>query len=122
QSNGLYFVDVIATPDAGYAAVATHSVPDAMLWHRRLGHLSYDTLCSAATRDNVTGIPPLRAPANHERQCIACIEGKLHRAAISRTSTRKPAQCKLDLIHTDLCGPMSTATPGGARYFATFTD
>jgi transposase InsO family protein len=28
----------------------------------------------------------------------------------------------LDLIHTDLCGPMSTSARGGYEYFITFTD
>ena len=28
----------------------------------------------------------------------------------------------LDLVHSDLCGPMQTATPGGKKYFLTFVD
>jgi hypothetical protein len=28
----------------------------------------------------------------------------------------------LELIHTDVCGPMSTTARGGYRYFITFTD
>ena len=28
----------------------------------------------------------------------------------------------LDLIHTDVCGPMSTQARGGYYYFITFTD
>ena len=28
----------------------------------------------------------------------------------------------LDLVHTDLCGPMSTSARGGYEYFITFTD
>ena len=44
--------------------------------------------------------------------------------------TRKPFPKKsesktteiLDLIHTDVCGPMQTVTPGGKRYFMTMID
>src|SRR5205823_12882614 len=28
----------------------------------------------------------------------------------------------LDLVHTDVCGPMQTTSIGGAKYFATFVD
>jgi hypothetical protein len=28
----------------------------------------------------------------------------------------------LELIHTDVCGPMSTTARGGYQYFITFTD
>ena len=28
----------------------------------------------------------------------------------------------LELIHSDVCGPMSTAARGGFQYFVTFTD
>jgi hypothetical protein len=28
----------------------------------------------------------------------------------------------LEIIHTDVCGPMSISTRGGYRYFLTFTD
>ena len=32
------------------------------------------------------------------------------------------AQELLELVHTDVCGPMSTQTKGGYQYFITFTD
>jgi hypothetical protein len=32
------------------------------------------------------------------------------------------SQGPMDLIHTDVCGPMQTKTPGGRRYFVSFTD
>lgn len=28
----------------------------------------------------------------------------------------------LDLVHSDVCGPMETQTVGGKKYFLTFTD
>ena len=28
----------------------------------------------------------------------------------------------LELVHTDVCGPMSTTARGGFQYFITFTD
>ena len=48
--------------------------------------------------------------------CEACVQGK---------QTRKPFHGSaevLQLVHSDVCGPMSVASLGGARYFVTFTD
>jgi hypothetical protein len=28
----------------------------------------------------------------------------------------------LDLVHSDVCGPMQVPSMGGSRYFVTFTD
>jgi len=28
----------------------------------------------------------------------------------------------LELVHSDICGPMQTTSVGGARYFVTFVD
>jgi len=35
---------------------------------------------------------------------------------------RKRASGALDLIHSDICGPMRTRTSGGRRFFITFID
>ena len=34
----------------------------------------------------------------------------------------KRTKASLELIHTDICGPMEVPTPSGEKYFATFTD
>ena len=41
--------------------------------------------------------------------------------AIHRFS-RERASDLLELIHTDVCGPMSSTARGGFQYFITFTD
>ena len=53
--------------------------------------------------------------------CEGCIYGKQHRLPFPKQSkriTRKP----LELVHSDVCGPMSVPTIGGSRYFITFID
>lgn len=53
--------------------------------------------------------------------CKSCITDKISRRPFSqksKTCTSKP----LDLSHIDLCGPMSTQTPGGRRYIMTPID
>jgi len=42
------------------------------------------------------------------------------RAPFPKKSTRE--SCLLDLIHSDICGPMRVASMSGARYFVEFID
>lgn len=55
------------------------------------------------------------------KHCVHYLTGKPHRVAFNRTLTsRKPNV--LDLIHSDVCGPMKVSTHNGACYFVTFID
>ena len=46
--------------------------------------------------------------------------GKMTKTSFSGTMER--ANDLLEIIHTDVCGPMSVETRGGYRYFSTFAD
>jgi len=52
--------------------------------------------------------------------CDYCLFGKQHRASFSRTSKLKDNI--LDMVYSDVCGPMEVETFGGSRYFVTFID
>jgi hypothetical protein len=54
------------------------------------------------------------------RTCEACLLGKITKTPF--IGFPKRASDLLELIHTDVCGPMSTTARGGFRYFITFTD
>ena len=43
------------------------------------------------------------------------------RKSFPKCSNRRASKC-LDLVHTDVCGPMSTETPGRKKYFLTFIE
>ena len=49
-----------------------------------------------------------------------CLMGKITKTPFSRTMER--ANDLLEIIHTDVCGPMSVDARGGYRYFLTFTN
>ena len=53
--------------------------------------------------------------------CEGCIYGKGHRAPIPKKSESKSKQI-LELIHSDISGPMECQSHGGSRYFITFID
>jgi hypothetical protein len=52
--------------------------------------------------------------------CVDCVKGKL----TSKTRRQKDGRSEnvLELIHTDICGPITLATLGNYRYFITFID
>ena len=52
--------------------------------------------------------------------CEHCLYGK---QAINSHSIVSKKRCEsLELVHSDVCGPMPTVTLGGASYFVTFID
>ncbi|KAL0409642.1 UNVERIFIED_CONTAM: Transposon Ty2-B Gag-Pol polyprotein [Sesamum radiatum] len=85
------------------------------IWHARLGHISKDRIrrlvdSNSLEIDNLDHLPT----------CEPCLKGKM---------TKKPfvgqsaiANGLLDLVHTDVCGPLSIPARRGFSYFITFTD
>ena len=53
--------------------------------------------------------------------CEACVHGKMHRLPHTALKNIK-SKDKLQLVHTNVCGPMQTQSFGGSSYFITFTD
>ena len=52
--------------------------------------------------------------------CEPCLMGKMTKTSFPGTMER--ATNLLEIIHTDVCGPMSVEARGGYRYFLTFID
>jgi hypothetical protein len=52
--------------------------------------------------------------------CEACWEGKQHRQLSHQLATR--ATKPLELIHSDLCGPINPTMYSGTNYYLLFTD
>lgn len=55
-----------------------------------------------------------------EAECEVCIKGKMYRNPFPKKSSRVSGM--LELIHSDVCGPMRVASIGGTRYFVEFID
>lgn len=84
------------------------------LWHRRLGHRSPQAVKDLYRKRLADGIKI--SDCNEIMKCISCIKGKLTEKSFPKKSnsrTNKP----LELIHTDVCGPMKTETPGRKNIF-----
>jgi transposase InsO family protein len=66
----------------------------------------------------VKGLPAL---IEVEEKCVDCLVGKQHRNAIPKQANWR-ATMKLELVHSDVCGPINPESNAGNRYFITFTD
>ncbi len=63
----------------------------------------------------------LTKPQSDDFQCVGCVLGKGHRAPIPKKVTNKSSQL-LELVHSDVNGPIEVPSQGGSRYFVTFID
>jgi hypothetical protein len=95
---------------------------DILLWHARLGHLALPAIKHIVAKNIAKGIE-IHAKSPTSCVCEACILGKLSRKPFKPLEREARRKYKLlELIHSDIVGPMQTATKQGARYMITFTE
>lgn len=88
------------------------------IWHKRFGHLSYKNLTLLHNKKLVRGLPKLNASS---KICTNCMVGKQHREVIPKKRIWRAKQ-QLQLIHSDICGPISHESHGNKRYILTLID
>jgi hypothetical protein len=111
EENGLYKLK-------GHSEAAmTHAIENSCeLWHRRLAHINYKVLpyiCKA-----VTSLPELKG--DHEGVCNGCAQGKNIKNPFPKRDNK--AERVLELIHSDVCGPMPLSSISGYVYYVSFID
>ena len=93
---------------------------DILVWHTRLGHLSLPAIKQFP--NTVNGIQ-LHAKSPSTCTCEACIMGNMFRKPFQPLCSDDKAKTRLlELIHSDVIGPMQTQTMRGYRYIIIFTD
>lgn len=109
EGHGLYRLHANnITFDSTYSV--TPSSIKMQLWHHCLGHLSLDNIKLMVNKNMVHGLPKLYGSKYFFE---ACIMGTQHKLPFPKGKTWR-ASYPLQLIHSDLCGPMSTTSFGGA--------
>ena len=116
-SDNLYVIQglVLSSKVKSLCAVKTEESPSGVeLWHRRLGHISKDRIEKMAD-GMVEGLDTKQKAK--KISCVPCVEAK---------QAKSPAIGKLakgdihHVIHSDIIGPISPRTIGGARYILCF--
>lgn len=88
-------------------------------WHKWCGHRDLEVVKHLSTNGYVKGADIVNCPI-HET-CDICQQGKITRIPFPKVIEKQSKEV-MDLIHTDLCGPMQTMTPSRKRYVLTFID
>ncbi|MCO5549447.1 hypothetical protein L7F22_002918 [Adiantum nelumboides] len=118
--NGLFVLDRYEKQiQACIAETKTQAMQDAELWHARFGHVGYGSLMTLQRHNMVHDLSLLEMPPRHV--CEGCVLGKMHRFAFSQDGSVRATR-KLQLVHSDVCGPMRTPSVGNSIYFVTFID
>ena len=116
EDKGLYYLQLIQT------ALKTTEVNEAKcihFWHNRFGHRDPNAVRILEKHKIAEGIDI--KPCDVFGACECCIKAKMSKKSVPKKSESRASEI-LELIHTDVCGPMQTTTPSGNRYFMTMID
>jgi len=93
-------------------------VDNSWLWHPRFGHFNTQALKMLYQKNMMTDLPHLK---ENDEDCEGCLLGKQQRLTF-QTGEIWRAKDLLELIHTDVCGPMRTPSLHNNMYFILFID
>ncbi|KAJ9545106.1 hypothetical protein OSB04_024813 [Centaurea solstitialis] len=92
---------------------------ESWLWHRRFSHQNFLDISKLASGGLVKGLPKLTF--DRDSLSPACQMGKMKRSS-HKSKTECSCQSPLEMIHMDLCGPMSIQSINGKKYIIVMVD
>ncbi|GKD95752.1 putative ribonuclease H-like domain-containing protein, partial [Tanacetum coccineum] len=121
RKNNMYSVDLKnIVPKRGLTFLFTKATSDeSKLWHRRLGHLNFNTMNKLVKRNLVRGLPSKLF--ENDQTCVACQKGRQHRASY-KTKIENSISLPLYLLHMDLFGPTFAKSLMKKMYCLVVTD
>ena len=90
----------------------------AELWHLRLSHIQPSNILEMAKSKTVQELE-ISSSNKINSTCSSCVLGKAHRSPIPKQSQSRSTQL-LQLVHSDVNGPLEVPFLGGSRCFVTF--
>lgn len=87
-------------------------------WHARLGHIGGDSMKAMVNKELVIGIPKFSV---EKETCSSCLLGKQARRSFPQSTTYR-AEKVLELVHGDLCGPITPPTAAKNKYIFVLID
>eukprot|EP00171_Calliarthron_tuberculosum_P001045 IDg1045t1 len=115
-SNGLYNLDL----SEDQVRVDKAMVASLQRWHERLAHVNKAGIKRMIDHGVINGVA-LNPNGIPDASCSGCILGKSHRSPIPKKSSSR-TRAVLDLVHSDVVGPLEVQSIGGSHYFITFID
>ena len=90
------------------------------IWHLRFGHLGGENLKKLVNKEMVKGLQPRAGFSTSGEICEGCMKGRQTREVFPDAEHR--GRQHLELVHSDVCGPINPKSLGGNRYYLTFVD
>jgi hypothetical protein len=87
-------------------------------WHERFRYVNMAAVQKLAREELVHDLPEI---GQVEQLCEACQAGKQQHTSFPAKAEYQ-AERRLELVHGDLCGPISPTTPRGNKYFLLLVD
>lgn len=110
DSNGIYILDI----DIERCLLSNEKKVSMLTWHRRLAHLNYQSMQKMKNGMN------FNEDKRELLNCETCAMGKQSRNSFPDSATKTNEW--LELVHSDVCGPMENASIGKSKYMLTFID
>ncbi|GAU38400.1 hypothetical protein TSUD_52250 [Trifolium subterraneum] len=98
--------------------VASTDDKDTDLWHIRYGHLNFKSLSMLNSKNMVLGLPSVTTPVD---TCTTCLLEKHPRSPFKSNLPMRSSEV-LNVVHSDICGPIDVLSTGENKYFITFVD
>lgn len=118
RKDGLYYLQNIEARAQFRANLVSNKTSKLEKWYRKMGHLNVRDLVECCRNERVRG---MTLGANEsDFTCEVCIRGKMTRCPFPKHEPKDTNV--LEVIHSDLCGPMRIESNGKARYIVTFVD
>ena len=109
-SNGLFMLDL----DSLSSYVAYDNTIDSLNWYATLGHISKERMTRLAREGFLRSLTNFNLP-----MCESCIVDKSYKKPFGKSLR---ASCLLELLHSNICGPINIKAHHVASYFLTFID
>ena len=104
--------------DLGDFSCLIAQVEESWLWHIRVCHVNFDNMVKINKFQKVRGISCLKKP--DVGLCKNCQIGKMGKTSFK--SKNYQSEDILEIVHTNLCGPIGVESYSGEKFFILFVD
>ncbi|GJT34970.1 putative ribonuclease H-like domain-containing protein [Tanacetum coccineum] len=121
RKNNMYSFDMQnVVPTGGLTClIAKATSHESNMWHKRLGHVNFNTMNKLVRGNLVRGLPSKIFENDHS--CVACQKGKQHKDSYKTKLVSSISQ-PLQMLHIDLFGPTSIRSLNHKTYCLVVTD
>ncbi|GBN50177.1 hypothetical protein AVEN_1957-1 [Araneus ventricosus] len=121
KENGLYYC-YPSYPDKNrnneIVDFSISSNDDLEVWHRKYCHVNPHYIFNTSYNDSVRELPNLKSKAVVREPCLLAKSKRRSFKPIGKMRSTKP----LELLHLDVCGPLTSNSIQSHRYFLSITD